>query len=48
MFNQWEYQIGVCNGLNVADQLWMSRFILYRVGEQFNVDIVFDPKPISD
>lgn len=30
----------------VGDHLWMSRFILYRVAEEFGVVITFAPKPI--
>lgn len=39
------------NGTNttvrvVGDQLWMSRFILHRVAEEWGVKITFDAKPI--
>lgn len=44
---QWEFQIGTCNGIETADQLWVARYLLYRVGEYFNVDIDFSPKPVS-
>jgi glutamine synthetase len=30
----------------VADQLWISRFLLHRVAEEFGVKITFAPKPI--
>lgn len=30
----------------VGDQLWMSRFILHRVAEEFGVKVTFAPKPI--
>jgi len=30
----------------VGDQLWMSRYILHRVAEEFGVKISFAPKPI--
>lgn len=30
----------------MGDQFWMSRYLLYRVGELFNVEVTFDPKPI--
>lgn len=30
----------------VGDQLWMSRFLLHRVAEQFGVKVTFHPKPI--
>lgn len=44
---QWEYQIGPCVGINSGDQLWMSRYILERVSEYFNVDINYYPKPLK-
>lgn len=42
---QWEYQIGPCEGIEIGDQMWMSRYILHRVCEQFGVVATFDPKP---
>jgi hypothetical protein len=41
-----EYQVGPCVGIDGGDHLWMSRYIMYRVAEIFNVDVSFDPKPI--
>nr|QKR71514.1 glutamine synthetase [Ulva prolifera] len=46
MASQWEYQVGPCTGIEMGDQLWMSRYILYRIGELFNVEVTLDPKPI--
>lgn len=43
---QWEFQIGPVQGVAAADQLWIARFLLHRVAEDFNVVIDFDPKPI--
>ncbi|KAK8197509.1 hypothetical protein HDK77DRAFT_20084 [Phyllosticta capitalensis] len=43
---QWEYQVGPCEGIAMGDQLWMSRFILHRVAEEFGVKVTFNPKPI--
>jgi len=43
---QWEYQVGPCVGVAIGDDLWMSRFILYRVAEDFNISVSMDPKPI--
>lgn len=43
---QWEYQVGPCTGIEGPDQLWMSRYLLTRVCELYNVDVTFDPKPI--
>ena len=30
----------------VGDHLWMARFLLYRIAEEFGVQITFSPKPI--
>nr|BAN20347.1 glutamine synthetase 2 [Riptortus pedestris] len=46
MPSQWEYQVGPCEGISIADQLWMSRFILHRVAEEFGVCVTLDPKPM--
>jgi len=46
MPSQWEFQIGPCEGIDMGDHLWMARFILERVSEDFNVIVSFDPKPI--
>ncbi|KAF2215563.1 hypothetical protein CERZMDRAFT_56317 [Cercospora zeae-maydis SCOH1-5] len=43
---QWEYQVGPCEGIDLGDQLWMSRFLLHRVAEDFGAKITFAPKPI--
>jgi glutamine synthetase len=43
---QWEYQVGPSLGIDIGDELWMSRFILHRVAEDFHIAVSFDPKPI--
>lgn len=42
---QWEYQVGICKGLDAADQMWLSRYFLYRVCEKYNLVPSFEPKP---
>ncbi|VDM51811.1 unnamed protein product [Angiostrongylus costaricensis] len=42
---QWEFQLGQCEGLDMGDQLWMARYLLHRVAEQFGVAVTFHPKP---
>lgn len=44
---QWEYQVGPCEGIDAGDQLWMSRYLLMRIAEEFGIQVSFDPKPIS-
>lgn len=43
---QWEYQVGPCTGISMGDELWISRFLLYRIAEEFGVKVTFAPKPI--
>ena len=44
---QWEYQIFSKGHLQAADDLWISRYILYRVAEFYNTDIELHPKPVK-
>lgn len=46
MPGQWEYQVGPCTGIESGDELWISRYILLRVCEDFGVNVSWDPKPI--
>ncbi|XP_056587689.1 glutamine synthetase-like [Triplophysa dalaica] len=47
MPSQWEFQVGPCEGIEMGDQLWMSRFLLHRVCEDFVVVATLDPKPMK-
>jgi glutamine synthetase len=40
--NQWAYKIGPCGGLEAADQLCISRFLLGRVAEQLGARVLYD------
>ncbi|XP_070614299.1 glutamine synthetase-like [Erythrolamprus reginae] len=46
MPSQWEFQIGPCVGIDMGDHLWMARYILHRVCEDFGVVASLDPKPM--
>lgn len=46
MPGQWEFQVGPINTPEVADHLWVARWLLYRIGEKFNVSATLDPKPV--
>ena len=48
MPGQQEYQVGPCVGIDAGDQLTMSRYILQRVCEDFQVYCTLHPKPIID
>ena len=43
---QWEYQCFADNTLKACDDLWISRYILYRLAEEYNLDINIQPKPV--
>jgi glutamine synthetase len=45
---QWEYQLFGKGQQSVADDLWISRYLLYRVAESYGIDICLHPKPIED
>ena len=47
MPGQWEFQVGPLGPLEVSDQLWLSRWLLHRVAEEFGVVVSIDPKPVS-
>lgn len=44
---QWEFQVGPCEGIEMGDQLWIARYILHRVAEEFGVVATLDPKPME-
>lgn len=46
MPGQWEYQIGPCEGIEIGDHMWMARYLLARVCENFNVGFTIRPKPV--
>ena len=47
MPSQWEYQIGPTEGIAAGDQLWVSRYILQRIAEEYRIQVSLDPKPIE-
>ncbi|XP_075738210.1 glutamine synthetase-like [Rhipicephalus microplus] len=48
VISQWEYQIGPLPGVEAGDHLWMSRYILQRVAEDFDVVVSFEPRPFEN
>ena len=46
MPGQWEFQVGPLDTVTVADHLWIARYLLYRVGEEHNVEISLAAKPM--
>jgi len=47
MPSQWEFQVGPCEGISMGDELWLARYILNRVAEQWGVKVSFHPKPLA-
>lgn len=43
-----EYQIGPCEGVSIGDHLWISRYLLQRVAEDFDITVSFAPKLFAD
>ncbi len=46
MPGQWEFQIGPLGPIEVSDQIWMARWLLYRIAEDFGVNATLDAKPV--
>jgi len=44
---QWEYQCFNTDTLKACDDLWISRYLLYKSAERFGWDIDLDPKPVE-
>ncbi|XP_059055121.1 glutamine synthetase 2 cytoplasmic isoform X2 [Achroia grisella] len=48
MPSQWEFQVGPSVGVSAGDDLWIARYILHRLAEEYGVIVTFDPKPVQD
>ena len=46
MMGQWEFQVGILAAPECGDQLWASRWLLFRIAEDFGVWATLEPKPI--
>lgn len=46
MPGQWEFQIGTAGPLVVSDHLVVARWLLYRLGEEYDVSVTLHPKPV--
>jgi len=44
---QWEFQIGPAVGIEAGDHLWMARYLLEKITEDFGVYIEYHPKPMQ-
>ncbi|XP_026489940.2 glutamine synthetase 1, mitochondrial-like [Vanessa tameamea] len=43
----WEYQVGTTMGIKAADDLWIGRYLLVRIAENFGTIISYHPKPMG-
>ena len=39
--------MGPCTGIDSGDQLWLARYILSRVAEDFETVVSYEPKPVK-
>lgn len=47
MMGQWEFQIGPVGPVEVSDQMWVARWLLYRIAEDYDISATLDPKPVK-
>jgi glutamine synthetase len=47
MLGQWEFQCFGKGAKKASDDLWVSRFLLFRISEKYGVTIEFAPKPVK-
>jgi glutamine synthetase len=47
MKGQWEYQVFAKGAKEAGDQIWIARYILERIGEEYGVRINLHPKPVK-
>ncbi len=44
---QWEFQVGAIGPVDVSDELWLARWLLYRIGEDLKISATLHPKPVK-
>ena len=47
LLGQWEYQLFAEGKKRSADDLWLSRYLLHRITEKWEVNVEFHPKPLK-
>jgi len=47
MPGQWEFQIGPAGPLEVGDHLLIARWLLFRIGEDYDVSMTLHAKPVK-
>ncbi len=46
MMGQWEFQVGVLDPVAMGDQLWVARWLLKRIAEEYGVEVSLAAKPV--
>ena len=46
MLGQWEFQVMGKGNKDACDQLWIARYFLHRISEEYNFKVEFHPKPM--
>ncbi|MFI2743138.1 glutamine synthetase beta-grasp domain-containing protein [Zhouia sp. PK063] len=44
---QWEFQIFAKGAAAAGDEIWVARYLLERIGEQYGVSVNWHPKPLG-
>jgi len=44
---QWEYQVGPSGPVEASDDLWLARYLLERIAEDYDVMVSYDAKPVE-
>jgi glutamine synthetase len=44
---QWEYQVGPSGPVEASDDLWLARYLLERIAEDYDVTVSYDAKPVE-
>jgi glutamine synthetase len=47
MIGQWEFQVGPLGPVDIGDQLWLARWLLYRIAEDYDISAHLNPKPVE-
>ncbi|MCU1395794.1 MAG: Glutamine synthetase type eukaryotic [Ilumatobacteraceae bacterium] len=47
MPGQWEFQIGAADPLTVGDHMYVARWLLHRIAEDYDIQISFAAKPMK-
>ena len=45
---QWEYQIFAKGAAAAGDEIWVARYLLERIGEQYGISVDLHPKPLGN